>query len=92
MCTACAGLSFTSITRQNLTSLNSISFDTLTCPPLTLPNGTIRYNTPQLADGRFWVNTTPRFSCNSGYELNGVGLPVRTPESGEMNYQYVKVI
>ena len=54
------------------TVLNSIYFDTVTCPPLTLPNGTIRYNTPQLEDGRFWVNTAPRFSCNSGYEFNGV--------------------
>ena len=68
MFTASAWLAFTS-PKQKVTSFNSIYFDTATCPPLTLTNGIVTYNTAQLHDLRLWLSSDAFFSCNIGYRF-----------------------
>ena len=43
---------------------------TVSCPPISLSNGTVHYNQNPLFGGYF-KNTDAFFSCNYGYILNG---------------------
>ena len=41
------------------------------CPPLSLENGEVMYNTTQVSNDRLIVGTRASFTCEYGYSLSG---------------------